>query len=106
MTGLTTTVGRDGAVTLAWTNPPDAARDLVVRGPGSACPHFPSDGTAIGNRRLRTTQVDSAPPSTATTCYAVYAIDSAGNKSDIVDRFRGPGVHADIDPGHEPRVAS
>ena len=84
VTGLTTTVGRDGAVTLAWTNPPDAARDLVVRGPGSACPHFPSDGTAIGNRRLRTTQVDSAPPSTATTCYAVYAIDSAGNKSDIV----------------------
>lgn len=84
VTGLTTTVGQDGAVTLGWTNPPDAAHDLVVRGSGPACPHFPADGTPIGTHRVRQTQVDSTPPSTSTACYGVYAIDSAGNKSSIV----------------------
>ena len=84
VTGLTTTVGRDGAVTLAWTNPPDAAHDLVVRGPGSTCPHFPSDGSRVGTRRQREAQVDGGAPLTGTFCYAVYAFDSAGNRSPIV----------------------
>jgi hypothetical protein len=77
-------VGQGGAVRLAWTNPPDAARNVVVRGPGTTCPQFPADGTPIGTRRLREAQVDSTAPSTGTSCYAVFAFDKAGNTSPIV----------------------
>ena len=81
VTGLTGKVGQGGAVRLAWTNPPDAAHDVVVRGPGVTCPQFPADGTRIGTRRLRQAQVDSAGPSTGTSCYGVFAFDAAGNRS-------------------------
>jgi hypothetical protein len=81
VTGLTGKVGQGGAVRLAWTNPPDAAHDVVVRGPGVTCPQFPADGTRVGTRRLREAQVDSAGPSTGTSCYGVFAFDAAGNRS-------------------------
>ena len=103
MTGLTRKVGQGGAVRLAWTNPPDAAHDLVVRGPGTTCPQFPADGTPIGTRRLREAQVDSAPPSTGTSCYGVFAFDAAGNRS--LDRDRsGDAAAGDVDrrTGPEP----
>jgi hypothetical protein len=83
-TGLTGKVGQGGAVRLAWTNPPDAAHNLVVRGPGTTCPQFAADGTPIGTRRLREGQVDSTAPSTGTSCYGVFVFDKAGNTSPIV----------------------
>jgi hypothetical protein len=84
VTDITGRVGQGGAVRLAWTNPPDAAQNLVVRGPGTTCPQFLADGTSIGTRRLREAQVDSTAPSTGTSCYAVFAFDKAGNTSPIV----------------------
>jgi hypothetical protein len=84
VTDITGRVGQGGAVRLAWTNPPDAAQNLVVRGPGTTCPQFPADGTSIGTRRPREAQVDSTAPSTGTSCYAVFAFDKAGNTSPIV----------------------
>jgi hypothetical protein len=84
VTGLTGRVGQGGAVRLAWTNPADAAHDLVVRGPGITCPQFPADGTPIGTRHLREAEVDSRAPSTGTSCYAVFAFDAAGNRSPFV----------------------
>ena len=84
VTGVTAAFGKAGAVQLTWTNPPDAAHDLVVRGRGSACPHFEADGTQVGTSRLRTSQVDSTVPRVGTYCYAVFAYDAAGNPSPIV----------------------
>jgi hypothetical protein len=81
---MTATFGQGGAVRLAWTNPPDAVYDLVVRGRGSGCPHFEADGTRVGTRRLRTSEVDSTVPRPGTYCYAVFAYDAAGNASPIV----------------------
>ena len=79
MSGLDRAVGQGGAVRLAWTNPPDAAHDLVVRGPGTTCPQFPSDGTADRNAPSARAEVDSAAPSTGTYCYGVFAFDAGGN---------------------------
>jgi hypothetical protein len=81
---VTGVFGQGGAVRLTWTNPPDAAHDLVLRGPGVTCPQFTADGTPIGTRRLREAQVDFTAPSTGTSCYAVFAFDAAGNRSPIV----------------------
>jgi hypothetical protein len=82
--GVTAVLGQGGAVRLAWTNPPDAAHDLVVRRAGSSCPHFPTDGTPVGTRRLRESEVDSSVQSGSAYCYAVFAFDAAGNTSPIV----------------------
>jgi hypothetical protein len=81
VTGMTAVFGQGGAVHLAWTNPRDAVHDLVVRGRGSGCPHFAADGTQVGTRRLRTSEVDSTGPGAGTYCYAVFAYDAAGNVS-------------------------
>jgi hypothetical protein len=84
VTGMTAVFGKGGAVRLTWTNPPDASHDVVVRGPGSTCPHFATDGTQIGTRSLRQSEVDSSVPASAKYCYAVFAYDAAGNVSDVV----------------------
>ncbi|HSD02815.1 MAG TPA: hypothetical protein VLB81_10610 [Gaiellales bacterium] len=84
VTGMTAVFGKAGAVRLAWTNPPDAAHDLVVRGRGSGCPHFETDGTQVGTGRLRTSEVDSTVRGPSTYCYAVFAADAAGNVSPAV----------------------
>jgi hypothetical protein len=84
VTGITAAFGKAGAVRLAWTNPPDAAHDIVVRGRGSGCPHFETDGTQVGTRRPRTSEVDSTVPGPGTYCYAVFASDAAGNVSPVV----------------------
>jgi hypothetical protein len=83
VTGLTATFGKGGAVRLAWTNPPDAAHDVVVRGPGSTCPQFTTDGTPIGTHALRRSEVDSSVPTPGKYCYAVFAYDAAGNHSPV-----------------------
>jgi len=83
VTGMTAVFGKGGAVRLAWTNPPDAAHDVVVRGPGSTCPQFATDGTQIGTHSLRQSEVDSSVPGPAKYCYAVFAYDAAENVSPI-----------------------
>jgi hypothetical protein len=83
VTGVSAVLGAGGAIHVTWTNPPGAVRNLVVRGPGSTCPHFQTDGKPIGNRRLREAQVDSSVPGSGSYCYAVFAFDAAGNVSDI-----------------------
>jgi hypothetical protein len=83
VTAVAAVVGSGGAIHVTWTNPPDAAHDLVVRGPGSTCPHFAADGEQIGTRRARESQVDSSVPGTGTYCYAVFAYDAAGNASPL-----------------------
>ena len=83
VTGITGVVGKGGAIKLAWTNPPDAAHDLVVRGSGSTCPTSATDGTPVGTRRLRESQTDTSVPATATYCYGVFAYDRAGNVSTV-----------------------
>jgi hypothetical protein len=80
VTGLTTSVGQ-GGVTLTWTNPPGAARVLVIRELGSVCPSAPSDGQRVGNTRHPSSQVDTAAQPGSTYCYAVFAFDKAGNSS-------------------------
>ena len=90
VTGLTTVFGKGGAVRLAWTNPPDAASDVVVRGRGSGCPHFATDGTRVGTRSLRQSEVDSSVPAPGKYCYAVFAYDAAGNAS--------PAVTSSVEP--------
>jgi hypothetical protein len=102
VTGVKATPGPGGAVSLTWTNPPDAARTLVVRGPGSTCPHFPADGTPVGTRRLRDSQVDSSVQSTGAHCYAVYAFDAAGNRSTIVTATAAPAEHTTGSPSPTP----
>jgi hypothetical protein len=110
VTGLTGRVGQGGAVRLAWTNPPDAAHDLVVRGPGVTCPRFTADGTPIGTRRLREAQVDSGAPSTGTSCYAVFAFDAAGNESPLVTvpvtQTAAPPATSTAAPGPSPAGSS
>jgi hypothetical protein len=81
VTGLTTKIAQGGAVTLAWTNPPDTARVLVIRELGSVCPSAPSDGQKVGNAVHRSSQVDTAAQPGSTYCYAVFAFDKAGNSS-------------------------
>ena len=81
VTGLTGKVGQGGAVRLAWTNPPARRTTWSCAARASTCPQFPADGTRIGTRRLRQAQVDSAGPSTSTSCYGVFAFDAAGNRS-------------------------
>jgi hypothetical protein len=83
VTGVHAVFGKRGAVRLTWTNPPDAARTLVVRGFNSACPHVPSDGDRVGGRALRHSVVDAAVQPGKAYCYAVYAFDQAGNRSDL-----------------------
>jgi hypothetical protein len=80
VTGLTTSVGQSG-VTLAWTSPPDAAGVLVIRELGSQCPSVPSDGERVGNALPRSHQADTAAQPGSTYCYAVFALDKAGNSS-------------------------
>jgi hypothetical protein len=84
VSGVTGVFGEGGAVRLTWTNPPDAAHDLVVRGPGSTCPQFETDGTQVGTRRPRTSEVDSTVQASGTYCYGVFAFDAAGNASPVV----------------------
>ena len=78
---LTKTVRQSGAVSLAWTNPPDAARVLVIRELGSVCPSAPSDGQKLGNGLHPSSLVDTAAQPGSTYCYAVFAFDEAGNRS-------------------------
>lgn len=90
VTAVAAVVGGGGAIHVTWTNPPDAAHDLVVRGPGSTCPHFVTDGEQIGPRRARESQVDSSVPRTGTYCYAVFAYDAAGNASPLTTTTFAP----------------
>ena len=81
VTDLTTRVDQGGAVTLAWTNPADTAHVLVIRELGSVCPSAPSDGQMVGNALHRSSEVDTAAQPGSTYCYAVFAVDAAGNRS-------------------------
>lgn len=83
VTTVTAAFGQGGAVRLTWANPPDAAHDVVVRGPGSTCPQFETDGTRVGTRRLRQSQVDTTVQTAGTYCYGVFASDAAGNVSPV-----------------------
>lgn len=83
VTDLTTRVDQ-GGVTLTWTNPPGAARVLVIRELGSVCPGAPSDGERVGNALRPSSQVDTAAQPGSTYCYAVFAFDEAGNSSRAV----------------------
>ena len=90
VTAVAAVLGGGGAIHVTWTNPPDAAHDLVVRGPGSTCPHFATDGEQIGPRRARESQVDSSVPGTGAYCYAVFAFDAAGNASPLTTTTFAP----------------
>jgi len=81
VTGLTTVFGKGGAVRLAWTNPPDAASDVVVRRRGSGCPHFATDGTRVGTRSLRRSEVDTSVPAPGK--YEVKLINTGATVHDI-----------------------
>ncbi len=105
VTGLTGKVGQGGAVRLAWTNPPDAAHNLVVRGPGTTCPQFPADGTPIGTRRLREGQVDFDGAVDRHVLLRGLRVRQGGKH--VADRDGSGDAHgpADVDAGLEPRAA-
>jgi hypothetical protein len=84
VTAVTAVVGKSGAIHLTWTNPAGAAHIVVVRGHGSTCPSSPTDGARVGTRQLRKSEIDTAVQSApGTYCYAVFAYDTARNRSDI-----------------------
>ncbi|MGH3378657.1 MAG: hypothetical protein ACRDP6_28425, partial [Actinoallomurus sp.] len=100
VTGVTAVVGKAGAIKLSWSNPPDAVRVVVVRGPGSTCPQFPADGNRVGTNQLRHLQVDTAVQSApGTYCYAVFAYDAARNRSDIATATVTPEAVSPATPG-------
>lgn len=63
-------------VTVAWRAHPGSTPDGVAVRKGSrgsgACPETPTDGTAVGDQRWRTSQTDSVTPG-AYVCYGVFA---------------------------------
>ncbi len=71
-----------GRIALQWTNPgaSDLAQVIVRRGWG-VCPASPSDGSAVGGKAVRTTQVDTGAADSTSYCYAVFAVDASGNHS-------------------------
>ena len=83
VTDVKAVFGQGGAVRLTWTNPSDAARVLVIRELGSACPSVPGDGQRVGTAGRRSSQVDTAAQPGSTYCYGVFAFDQAGNRSPV-----------------------
>jgi hypothetical protein len=79
--GDVTTTTTSSAVRVAWTNPTDAAEILVIRGRGAACPDAPAAGDRVGDRSVRSSQVDTTVDTTTAHCYSVFALDQAGNRS-------------------------
>jgi hypothetical protein len=102
VSGVSAALGAGGAIHVTWTNPPDAAHDVVVRGHGSTCPHFESDGTTLGNRRPRESQVDSSVPGSGSYCYAVFAYDAAGNASPLTTTTYAPAPPPATSPTSSP----
>jgi hypothetical protein len=86
VTAVTVTPATTG-VAVSWTDPRGAAEVAVIRGAaGGACPEKPADGQRIGGRTLRSSQSDpTAKPGTAY-CYAVFAYDQAGNRSQVATK--------------------
>src|SRR6185312_15094655 len=86
--GLHAIARTPGKITLRWSNP--HASDLagiVIRRGFAACPASPGDGVGIGNRGVRTVQVDTGAVDNTRYCYAAFAFDENDNYSPAaVDR--------------------
>jgi hypothetical protein len=72
----------DGHIQLSWINPklPQGATILVRRGPASACPAGPAEGTPIGGSARRTRQVDTTAKRGSSYCYRVFVVDNGASK--------------------------
>jgi hypothetical protein len=78
---VTSAPASNGGITISWTLPKGAAEVAVIRGSGASCPAKPADGQRIGDRTLRSSQIDPSAQAGATYCYSVFAFDAAGNRS-------------------------
>jgi hypothetical protein len=78
-------VALNGHIELTWQNPTSlagVASILVVRGPATACPTGPADGTQIGGAKLRDTQVDATAKPGQTYCYRVFVSNLGGQSQE------------------------
>jgi hypothetical protein len=86
VTGLTVTADGRGQLVVSWHNPHRAgvAFDAVRRAVAPSCPTGPTDGSPIGGKSVRSSQVDASARPGVTYCYRVFALDAAGNASSAV----------------------
>lgn len=81
VTNLQADTSVPGQVTLGWTNPGSLAGDIVRRGASSSCPASVSDGTAVGNTSVRSSQVDATGTPGSAYCWSVFTTDGTTNSS-------------------------
>jgi hypothetical protein len=76
---------KDGHIELTWRNPASLAGVAsieVVRGPATACPTGPADGTQIGGSAVRDTQVDTTAKPGFAYCYRVFVLNASGQSQE------------------------
>ncbi len=95
-------VASGGHIELTWRNPQSlagVASIVVVRGPASACPTGPADGTLIGGTGLRQTQVDASAQPGQAYCYRVFVENASGHsKASNTNTHTAPPVPAAAHP--------
>jgi hypothetical protein len=83
VTDIQAVATKDGHIELTWRNPSSlagVASIVVVRGPATACPTGPADGTTIGGSAIRDVQVDTTAQPGSAYCYRVF-VENVGGKS-------------------------
>lgn len=78
-------VASNGHIELTWRNPAQlggVASIVVARGPASACPTGPADGTMIGNSLVRDTQIDLTAKPGSAYCYRVFVVNAGGQSKE------------------------
>lgn len=95
-------VASGGHIELTWRNPQSlagVASIVVVRGPASACPTGPADGTLIGSTALRQTQVDATAQPGQAYCYRVFVENASGHsRASNTNTHTAPPVPAAAHP--------
>jgi hypothetical protein len=74
-------VASGGHIELTWRNPASlagVASIVVRRGPATACPTGPTDGTGIGGSSVRDTQLDTTARPGVAYCYRVFVLNDGG----------------------------
>jgi hypothetical protein len=96
VTDIAAVATQDSHIELTWKNPVQlagVASIVVVRGPASACPTGPADGTQVGGTAVRSTQVDPSAKPGSSYCYRVFAENSSGNaKPSLPNTQTAPAV--------------
>jgi N-acetylneuraminic acid mutarotase len=81
VTNLQADTSVTGQVTLSWTNPGALAGDIVRRDVSAICPASASDGSAVGNTSVRTSQLDAAGTPGTEYCWSVFTTNGSTNSA-------------------------